>query len=195
MFCEALAKGESSLSILALLNHFSKNAKYPMSKSHFIFGTVVVLLLAFFDGPLAKQMVDQYLSTKYPSTAGQVTQSGIGNYETHGSKFIHIHYFPDVGYSYEINGQKYEGRRFCYARYYSEEFSQKVAELHPVGSQIQVFYNPKNPQDTVLSAGFGQVDSRAIIQIFVQANFFVAVVVVLWLVKARRQTKVQISQN
>ncbi len=163
-----------------------------MRKTHFIFGTMVLLLVSFFDGPLARQMVEQYFSTKYPLTTGQVTHSEVGSFTTYGGRTGgHIHYFPDIRYRYEINGQVYEGRRFCYAREYGEEFSRQVATDHPVGSQVQVSYNPKNLQDALLSPGFGQVDTTAIIRISIQANFVVAVVVMLWCVRIHRQARLQ----
>jgi hypothetical protein len=162
-----------------------------MRKTHFIFGIVVLSLLIFFDGPLVKQMVEQYFSKNYPDTIGQVVFSEVDNFTTYGGKFSsrHIHYFPKIKYRYEINNETYQNQRFCYARYYSEEFSKKAVADHPVGSQIQIFYNPKNPQDALLSAGFDHVDSGAIIQIFIQANFVIAVVIVVWCIRIRRQTK------
>jgi Protein of unknown function (DUF3592) len=166
----------------------SKGVVSLMRKTNLIFATIVVLGLAFFDGPLAKQLIQQYYSVNFSSTTGKVIHSEVSSYTTY-AKYAHIHYFPKIRYSYKIDGQINESQRFCYTHYYSEEFSRKVVEDHPVGSQIQVFYNPQNPQDALLSTGFGQIDSAAIIRVLIQANFIIVIIVVVWCIKIRQRAK------
>ncbi len=162
-----------------------------MRKTSIIWGTMVFISLVFFNGPLAKQLIEQFFSRYYSSTTGQVIQSEVGSYVTYGGRSSsHVHYFPKIRYSYKINGQTNEGRRYCCTHYYGEDFCIKVVMNHPAGSSIQVFYNPKDIHDVLLTSGFQNVDAAAIIRMLIQANVVVVFLIFLWWFQIRKRSKI-----
>ncbi|WP_127560322.1 DUF3592 domain-containing protein [Saccharospirillum alexandrii] len=57
-----------------------------------------------------------------------------------------------VAFSYQVNGRDYTGRLpTFYTLVYPETV--EFAERYPVGSEVQVYYNPVNPADAVLVPG------------------------------------------
>ena len=62
-------------------------------------------------------------------------------------------------YGFQIVGQNYEASRYRYDNYYyNREWAQKVLSDHPVGSPVEVFYNPKDFADAVLFVGLDKTD-------------------------------------
>jgi hypothetical protein len=62
-----------------------------------------------------------------------------------------------VLYSYHINGQKFEGDRLRYGnKSYKSWVSAKDEQLlFPAGKEVQVYYDPKTPHQSVLIKGIG----------------------------------------
>jgi hypothetical protein len=59
---------------------------------------------------------------------------------------------PRVTYTYAVEGQDYQGDQIGFGKF---EFSaarkaKGIVENYPVGENVQVFYNPLDPQDAVL---------------------------------------------
>jgi hypothetical protein len=91
----------------------------------------------------------QITAESFPHTEGKVIS---GDVETsYGSKSTH--YIPELTYSYEVNGVDYTGQRYRYGRF---SFSSKggadgFIARHLNGSEIDVYYNPENPADSLLA--------------------------------------------
>lgn len=57
-----------------------------------------------------------------------------------------------VKYQYEVNGKSFVGNRaVLYTLHYPETVD--FAKRHPQGSTISIFYNPKNPEESVILPG------------------------------------------
>jgi hypothetical protein len=113
--------------------------------------------VGFVDSLTGGQVVKQMASAHYPATTGQVTQSEVSPHR--GSKGVT--YRVTIRYSYEAAGRTWSANRLRYSTNtspYTDSFAradkayQRTGQ-YPVGTTVTVYYNPKNPQDAVLSPG------------------------------------------
>jgi hypothetical protein len=125
---------------------------------------LVSVLIGVIDCFFGRDLLEQYASKNFPSTTGWIIHSEVTSHNhwvnsgTHGGGRQQTAYDADVRYHYEVGGQTYEGKRFRYTHLSSAAWAQNVVTTHPVGSQTQVFYNPNDPQDSLLSPGFERGD-------------------------------------
>jgi hypothetical protein len=97
-------------------------------------------------------------SRSWPSTTGKIIRSDIvGGWEEgssgRGWSFSYM-YKPDVRYEYFIHGQCLEGSDVSY-KTFSASGKSLVADptiRFPIGLEVEVFYNPKNPNDSMLAS-------------------------------------------
>jgi hypothetical protein len=113
------------------------------------------LTLAF-DGMIARNTWRQYESASYASTTGRVTDSRV---VSHHSRKGGTSYSAEIDYHYEVGGQAFDGSRFRYNNS-SAGFSsaQATVNAHPVGSEVRVFYDARDPGLAVLSPGIEGMD-------------------------------------
>lgn len=111
-------------------------------------------------------LVRQFQTQSFPFTRGRVlsvhlaTHIGSKRGESYQAVFL---------YTYDVNGQKYEAGRYRYDDYPAGYYSvNAVINAHPAGSAIDVYYNPANPADAVLSTG---VVARDVSQPFIFSLF------------------------
>jgi hypothetical protein len=77
---------------------------------------------------------------------------------THGSR-SGTHYHAHITYRYFVNGTEYRGGRYRYDGHPTDETSvNAIIAAHPKDSEIEVYYNPEEPRDTVLSPGVDSGD-------------------------------------
>ena len=60
---------------------------------------------------------------------------------------------PSITYVYEVNGRQYRGGRVTVAIPFSSNISwlsRRTLAKYPVGTKVDVRYNPKNPRESVL---------------------------------------------
>ena len=87
-------------------------------------------------------------------------------------------------YQYEVHGQRFRGTRLRYnnapnsAR--NAEWARAVMTAYPVGLQTQVFYNPKDREDALLSPGLNGQDIVLVLLLMP----FNCVMLALWLFSA-----------
>jgi hypothetical protein len=88
----------------------------------------------------------------WPAAAGRIVESKVTS-----SPGAHHDYTVNVRYSYEIDGQKFEGDRLRFGnKSYSKWTSAKKEQaLYPPREEVQVYYNPTNPSQSVLIKGIG----------------------------------------
>jgi uncharacterized protein DUF3592 len=145
--------------LMLIRNPHIKNSILPL------IGISVILILDFF---FIKNLILQFESRNYLNTTGLITHSAVtsrnvtsrsgGVYTTHTS------YGVDFAYRYEVNGLSFEATRFRYDKFFwTSEWAHNLVAVHPVGSRIQVFYNPQNPADAVLSAGMDNNDKSLLL--------------------------------
>jgi hypothetical protein len=87
----------------------------------------------------------------WPAAAGGIVESKVT--ATPGTDHD---YTVNVRYSYEVDGQKFEGDRLRYGNESHKWASAKEEQaLYPPGKAVQVYYDPKTPSQSVLIKGIG----------------------------------------
>lgn len=68
-------------------------------------------------------------------------------------------FLPLVKFSYEINGNEYEGNiEIPLGEAHAPDFAQRFTSDHPVNSKITVYYKPDEPQKNTLTPGANKED-------------------------------------
>ncbi|MCY1083089.1 DUF3592 domain-containing protein [Archangium lansingense] len=123
---------------------------------------LVLFLLAWsaltlvFDGVILYGITRQTLARSYPHVPGTITHSQVvKNSDSDGTT-----YRFEVRYSYEVNGQRYEGTRYRYSAWGSSSSSPsaEAARHFTVGATVPVFHHPEAPGDAVLLTGVQGMD-------------------------------------
>ena len=126
-------------------------------------GTAFVLVWLFgwsaltltFDGFVARSLAKQLHSRAYSSTFGTIAKSAV---EIHHDSDGYS-YGLDLEYSYVVGGVGYSGTRYRYGFETSGEHDvEAIVERLPVDSRTKVFYNPSDPEDSLLAPGIGWFD-------------------------------------
>lgn len=111
---------------------------------------VVALFLARWS---MKQKARVNASQNWPSTTGRILFSSVEQRRTSNARGGYsTSYYPVVRYDYTVNGQQYQGGTINFGQVGLGSYNavaQKAAQ-YPVGSMVQVYYNPENPADAVL---------------------------------------------
>lgn len=116
-----------------------------------------------FDGLIGDKLWHQIESRDYSVTTGRITCSEVAR--RRGSKGGTI-YTPDIHYHYVVNGQSFDEAQLRYnagPTGSDEEWATQIVNEHPIGSETQVFFNPNNPADSVLSPGLDGSDVMAVL--------------------------------
>lgn len=109
-------------------------------------------LVVLFDVHVGRNLCNQFAYRTYPTVTGEIIHSEVTQHR--GSKGGTT-YGVDIRYRYAVNDRHFEGKRYRYSAESSSDWSwaERAVAGHPVGSQAQVFYSPRNPQNSVLSPG------------------------------------------
>ena len=62
-------------------------------------------------------------------------------------------FFPEISYTYQVSGMEYSSNRLTFGgkkSFSKRDYAEKVTSLYPVGSQLPVYYDPKNPKEAVV---------------------------------------------
>jgi hypothetical protein len=64
-------------------------------------------------------------------------------------------YYPEIKYEYTVDNQKYIGKKISLASksHKSKHSAQKIIDKYSLGTNVNVYYNPKKPQDALLVTG------------------------------------------
>lgn len=125
---------------------------------------VLGLAVTYWGSQVAKQ---SEASAFWPSTSGTVlasrvtstTFSGSSSARSSGSSSASregkTRYGPYVQYEYRAQGQRFvgEGVRLVTQLHESEAEARAVVDRYPVGSHVQVFFDPDDPGTAVLESG------------------------------------------
>jgi hypothetical protein len=112
------------------------------------------------DSGMVQNFIRQFDSRDYPSTTGLITLCEvIQDNNPHGRSTT---YGVGIQYRYEVAGVQFLGNKFGYNNPPTSsselKWAQSVVASHPIGSTIQVYYNPKKLGEAVLYPGIGGVD-------------------------------------
>jgi hypothetical protein len=95
-------------------------------------------------------------AASWPSVPGKIVKSEVEEYQERddddGRTTWHTAYRPAVEYAYAVNGREHRGNQINYAMTVSagQGYAEKVAAKYPVGSEVDVHYDPKNPSTSAL---------------------------------------------
>ena len=118
---------------------------------------IVVFALAwtagtlFLDYHVFSTVVRQITAQQFSTTPGKVVESGI---EFSGKK--HVNCRPRIIFTYETGGTEYRGNRYSYGSVDWSSRTEQVGEIvrqFPVGATAPVYYNPRDPADSLLCPG------------------------------------------
>ena len=133
----------------------------PSQKTSITRAATLSILALLLNYVLGWPLVRQACSVNYAVTTGTITQAAMGVSMHYGRNGGTYHY-PDFRYFYEADGKSYTGQNYRYVSTYALESAdgwvKQVLAGHPVGSEAQVFYNPHNPGDAILSRGLNRYD-------------------------------------
>lgn len=129
------------------------HAQAPMPIALICFG-LVALLFFFAARRTAKQ------AATWPTVRGNIVKSEVEEYQerdedNEGRTRWRTAYRPAVEYAYPVNGREYRGNQISYGMTVSagQSYAEKVAAKYPVGSEIDVHYDPQEPSNSALQAG------------------------------------------
>ncbi len=119
-------------------------------------------LVLTFDGFIIHNLFKQIESSHYQFVTGTVTHSEVRVH--HGSKGG-TSYVPVIQYRYEVAGQAFTGARLRYnsISFSSQAAARRMVDEHHASSTVQVFYNPENPEDSLLFTGIEGSDFMMIL--------------------------------
>ena len=117
--------------------------------------------VSFFDFRFGGDFCHQLHSRGFSSTPGTITHSEVTESHGRGGTTFGV----DIRYHYEVGGNSYEGDRFRYGAGSStgSGWAENAVHQHPVGSSTPVYYDPKNPGDSLLSTGVDGLNVMMII--------------------------------
>ena len=95
------------------------------------------------------ELIKAIYSNAWPSTDGKVVSS-----EVKRVKLRSPMYRPKVEYEYSIKGKTYSAERLSFSEFnLFYDAAQRIVAQYPLGESVTVFYNPRNPNDSVLIKG------------------------------------------
>ncbi len=112
-----------------------------------IIGFVLFILNAVFLTIIYFMRRRMAVVSQWPSTMGTVMMSTL---EWRSSSEGGSTAYPVVQYSYQVNGQAYQGYKLAPGPEVGGTGAKKVVARYPPGAQVMVFYDPQKPSDAVL---------------------------------------------
>ena len=100
---------------------------------------------------LLQTTVRQDLARKYSTIQGKIVRSAVG-------RGAYIRRGVEIEYSYTVNGIIYTGHRYRYDDHNAVLEWDETVEDNPRGSMQTVYYDPKNPADSLLEPGVDGCD-------------------------------------
>lgn len=124
-----------------------------------VFGILLFLAMSGIilipDAQLGKILWHQFQSRNYSSTTGRIMQSEVRRWKTAKGDTVTE---ADIQYHYEVNGQAFDGTRLRYSVGSGQMWVTQIVNEHPAGSETPVYFNPKDPVDSLLSPGLDGLD-------------------------------------
>ncbi|MCB8944514.1 MAG: DUF3592 domain-containing protein [Ardenticatenaceae bacterium] len=128
---------------------------------------------------------DARASASWPTAVGLITRSEVTeSTDAEGGDS----YSPEVTYTYQVNSLSYVGNRIKFGEnsYNSRNRAQEIAANYPVNKEITVFYEPTQPDNSVLEAG---VSSGSYIVLAIGALFVFLTVLMIPIALLTRRSR------
>ena len=92
------------------------------------------------------------VSTSWPTTQGRIIASEVKVKTRVGKENI---YRPMVVYEFSSGGTRFEGNRISFSPYFrpSSAEAKEIVARYPRGADVQIYYNKRNPEASVLELG------------------------------------------
>lgn len=90
-------------------------------------------------------------SSNWPTVTGQVINSTVSeNSDSDGTT-----YGADVYFEYRVNDQQYGSDTVSFGQFSSSDYghARNIVNRYPEGTQVEVYYNPEDPETAVLEPG------------------------------------------
>lgn len=129
-----------------LRNHVVDPKKAPFVAAATGFGILVCLF-----GVAFLRMIRQ--AARWPVARGRIIHSGVEELEVSDIDSRRTHYRSSVVYNYKVNGHEYSGDVVTLgvtATATIQGMARSMSEKYPVGSTVDVHYNPKAPSESAL---------------------------------------------
>jgi hypothetical protein len=132
---------------------------YPIKPRNRPVKMIIIASLGFFGALLLilglYSTIMDTSASNWPVTEGTITSSQVVSWGSGGHD--PIDYRPSITYQYHVGGKTYNGSQISSgATFYGgvnvDEYEQAnaIVSNYPVGSMVQVHYNPNNPNNAVL---------------------------------------------
>jgi hypothetical protein len=96
-------------------------------------------------------------STSWPSVQGTITKAWVETQEHEDDEgSVTITHFPKWEYEFNVSGMTYTSQNVSFGGTGGssrELAAQERLKQYPINSQVQVFFNPSNPEEAVLEPG------------------------------------------
>ncbi len=113
-------------------------------------------IVCLFDGHMIYTVYRQSQSERYPTVSGIVTDTEIDTYTTTDDDGrTTTSHEAIIKFNYEVQGRPYRSDTYRYgARTFADPARADAAiNRYPKGAEVEVHYNPSNPDDAVLEVG------------------------------------------
>jgi hypothetical protein len=110
-------------------------------------GFIFLLFNGIFLAVIFSAQKEAAATTKWPTVTGTILMSTFESRRTNSGR--HAQY-PVVLYSYQAGGRSYKGSRIAPGLEVGGTGTQQRLAGYEMGTQVPVFYNPKDPSDAVL---------------------------------------------
>jgi hypothetical protein len=107
---------------------------------------------AFFLGLAVRNLMKGIASRGWSQTTGTISRAFVlVETDPEGNKG----FTPSIEFEYVVEGNRYKGSRLRYGQVGSSnrERAERTIAGYPVGTSVSVFFDPRNPKDSVLLCG------------------------------------------
>jgi hypothetical protein len=124
-------------------------------------------------------------SAQWPKTPATITHTEVTSYTTHSSKAgTHTYYHIHIEYSYTVDGRVYTSTRITFQDGDTRTIRDNpgkaygYADKFVEGSTVEIWYNPEQPQDSILERRFSTTKLGSWLM-FSLVVFFIGLAVVM----------------
>lgn len=120
------------------------------------FGLIWSAMTLLFDGFVIVPTARQVIALRFPAVEGRILSADVRKHDGDDGPT----YSVEIEYVYTVAGRDYSGSRYRYqnASTSGSGWTHRVVAAHPPGSKTTVYYNPRNPEDALLSPGVSGMD-------------------------------------
>ena len=129
-----------------------------------------IVLIFVFLGMIVVSGRRAAVARNWPVTTGKILMSGAEAYRARSGHSHTTMYRPNVVYEYSVNGQRLMGNRINFGMsvgYGSPSVAERVTTKYPIGSVVQVYYNPGDPSQAVLEKSAKSPATRILVLVIV----------------------------